>query len=292
MVRAARASVVVAFILIVIKGWAYSQSGAVSLMGSLLDSVMDILASVVTLVAVSFAVTPADAEHRFGHGKAEAIAGLLQGVVIFMSALLLLVQAARKIIDPPDIKNPDLGIEVIGASIVLTLMLVGYQRYVVRRTNSVAIKADSLHYAGDLLLNVGVIAALILGGYMQWRYADPVFGFLIALYLIYNVARIAKTSINMLMDHEMEGEDRGAIVSLIQAHGQVKGVHDMKTRISGANSFIQFHLELDSDISLREAHIICDEVELSIQQAFPKAEVLIHADPEDVHETVEFKEKS
>lgn len=290
MVRAARASVVVAFILIVIKGWAYAESGSVSLMGSLLDSVMDILASVVTLVAVSFAVTPADEEHRFGHGKAEAIAGLLQGVIIFMSALLLLGEAGRKVINPVELKNPDLGIGAIIVSILLTLMLVGYQRYVIRRTKSVAIQADSLHYTGDLLLNMGVVAALILGGYMKWRYADPLFGFLIALYLIYNVVRISKSSINMLMDHEMERGDRLVILSLIQAHRQVKGVHDMKTRISGVNSFIQFHLELDSRISLREAHRISDEVELSIQKSFPLAEVLIHADPEDVDENVEFKE--
>lgn len=291
MVRAAGASVLVAFILIVIKGWVYSQSGAVSLMGSLLDSVMDSLASVVTLIAVSFAVTPADEEHRFGHGKAEAIAGLLQGVVIFMSSILLLVVAGRKFLNPVDITDPDLGIGAIIVSVLLTLLLVGYQRYVIRRTDSIAIQADSLHYTGDILLNMGVIVALILGGYLQWRYADPIFGVLIAFYLIYNVVQIAKTSINMLMDHEMDPEQRLAILSLIEGHPQVKGVHDMKTRISGANSFIQFHLELDSRISLRAAHTISDEVEMSIQHAFPKAEVLIHADPEDVDENIEFKEK-
>lgn len=290
MVRAANAAVAVAFTLILLKTWAYHVSGAVSMLGSLMDSLMDILASLINLVAIRFAVTPADDDHRFGHGKAEAIAGLVQAMVIFLSALFLTVEAGSRLINPEPVTEADQGITVLLISIVLTVMLVAYQRYVIRKTGSVAISADHVHYSGDILMNFGVILALILSEYMGYYYADPIIGLLVAGYLIYNVRQIAQNSIDMLMDREMDEADKTKIVSLIRAHAHVRGIHDMKTRKSGLNIFIQFHLELDGDITLSEAHHISDDVEAEIMAEYPEAEVLIHADPEGHIENISFKE--
>ncbi|WP_321389179.1 cation diffusion facilitator family transporter [Emcibacter sp.] len=291
MVRAAAASLFVAVCLILIKSWAWYLSGSVALLGSLIDSFMDMLASAMNFMAVRFAITPADDEHRFGHGKAEAIAGLMQAMVITLSALLLLVEAVKHLITPQPVQQTTIGMAVIIVSILLTLALVSYQKYVVRKTSSVAISADSLHYAGDLLLNLAVLAALVLGGYLGWYLADPLFGLGIGIYLLYNVYLIAKSSINMLMDREMEDEERDRIIEIVRAHPEVKGLHDMKTRRAGLDSFIQFHIELESDISLRRAHRISHEVEHELHKAFPDAELIIHMDPEEVvaSENVQFE---
>ena len=290
MVRAANAAVAVAFTLILIKSWAYNVSGSVSMLGSLLDSLMDILASLINLVAVRFAVTPADDDHRFGHGKAEAIAGLVQAMVIFLSALFLMVQAGKKLINPEPVMEAEKGIVVLIIAIVLTVALVAYQRYVIRKTGSVAISADHLHYSGDILMNFGVILALFLSGYMQFYLADPIIGILVGGYLLYNVRQIGRNSIDMLMDREMDEADKVKILEIIKSHSKVRGVHDMKTRKSGLNIFIQFHLELDGDITLSEAHHISDDVEENVIAAYPEAEVLIHADPEGYVEEVSFAE--
>jgi len=290
MMRAANAAVAVAFTLILIKSWAYNSSGAVSMLGSLLDSVMDILASLVNLVAIRFAVVPADDDHRFGHGKAEAIAGLVQAMVVSLSALFLMVEAVKKLMNPEPIVKVDESIVIIIIAIILTVALVGYQRYVIRKTGSIAIAADNLHYSGDILMNFGVLTALFLGGYMQLYYADPIIGVMVAFYLVYNVKQIAYNSIDMLMDREMDDRDKAKIIDIIKTHPEVHGVHDMKTRKSGFNLFIQFHMEMDGAISLSEAHRICDDVEAEIMAEFKEAEVLIHADPEDHEEVVSFKE--
>ncbi|MCK5426043.1 MAG: cation diffusion facilitator family transporter [Emcibacter sp.] len=290
MVRAANAAVAVAFTLILIKSWAYNVSGSVSMLGSLLDSLMDILASLINLVAVRFAVTPADDDHRFGHGKAEAIAGLVQAMVIFLSALFLMVQAGKKLINPEPVMEAEKGIVVLIIAIVLTVALVAYQRYVIRKTGSVAISADHLHYSGDILMNFGVILALFLSGYMQFYLADPIIGILVGGYLLYNVRQIGRNSIDMLMDREMDEADKVKILEIIKSHSKVRGVHDMKTRKSGLNIFIQFHLELDGKITLNEAHHISDDVEDAVIAVYPEAEVLIHADPEGYVEDISFTE--
>ncbi len=290
MVRAANAAVAVAFTLILMKTWAYSVSGAVSMLGSLMDSLMDILASLINLVAVRFSVTPADDDHRFGHGKAEAIAGLVQAMVIFLSALFIIFEAGRKLLNPLPVMEAEKGIVVLVISIMLTVLLVAYQRYVIRKTGSVAISADHLHYSGDILMNFGVIIALILSGYMQVYFADPVIGILVAGYLLYNVRQIGRNSIDMLMDREMDDSDKVKILAIVRKHPEVSGVHDMKTRKSGLNIFIQFHLELDGKITLNEAHHISDDVEDAVIAVYPEAEVLIHADPEGYVEDISFTE--
>ncbi len=279
--RATTASVTVATILIGLKTWGYMQSGSVALFATLLDSVMDTLSSIIIFAAVRFSMVPANEDFRFGHGKAEAIAGLLQAFVIGLTSFILFYEVVDKIINPKIIDNAALGIGVIVASMALTLLLVIYQKYVTKQTGSIAIQADGMHYTGDILLNFGVGVSLLLGGYFNMVYADPLFGAIAGFYLLYSAYQIFLESASVLMDKEMSEEERDKIQEIIYSHPQVVGIHELRTRRSGLNIFIQFHMELEEHISLKQAHIISDQVENKIITTYHNAEVLIHADPYD-----------
>lgn len=281
---AAIASVSVAAILIAAKAGAWLATGAVSLLSTLMDSLLDLAASVVNLIAVHHAAQPADREHRFGHGKAEPLAGLAQAAFIAGSAAFLLFQAGERLIRPAAITNSDVGVGVMVVSIVLTFGLVLFQRSVVRRTSSVAIRSDSLHYQTDLLINLGVIVALFLSGRFGWPAADPLIAIGIAGYIIFSVVEILKHSLAMLMDHELPDAERERIRAIARAHPGVVAVHDLRTRSSGTQAFIQFHLEMEGAITLLAAHAIAEAVMADVQAAFPHAEVLIHEDPAGIDE--------
>lgn len=278
------ASVSVALCLIAIKTGAWLITDSVALLSSLIDSLLDVFASVVTLVAVRHAQVPADREHRFGHGKAEAIAALAQSAFVIGSAVLLLFEVGGRLLHPRTIERPEVGIVVILVSIGLTLSLVIFQRWVVSRTGSIAITADSLHYRGDLLMNAAVIAALVLSAWGGWALADPVFGALIAGYLAFNAWRIIRKALDMLMDRELPESDRVRIYDIASSHADTHRAHDLKTRRSGNTVFIQFHLEMDQDMPLIRAHKIADEVEAMIRKDFPDSEIIIHQDPEGIEE--------
>lgn len=282
--RATYASVVTAAALIVAKLAAYLATGSVSLLSTLLDSLLDAAASLVNLVAVRAALTPADREHRFGHGKAEPLGALAQAAFITGSAIFLVFEAGTRLVNPQPLENSAVGIAVMLFSIVATLLLVGYQRRVIRLTNSVAIKADSLHYVGDLMVNGSVIVALLLVSQFGWWLADPLFGIGIALYILYMAWQIARGALDMLMDRELPDEDRKRIRAIAMAHPEVQSLHDLKTRGAGPATFIQLHLEMDGRMSLYEAHAVADAVEAEIRAAFPGAEVIIHQDPVGVAE--------
>ncbi len=275
----ALASVIVALTLIAAKGAAWWLSGSVSLLGSLADSSLDFLASMVNLFAIFIALQPADKEHRFGHGKAEAIAGLFQTSIIFASSGFLIYQSILRILNPVPIEAGAFGIGVSILAIIMTLGLVTFQKRVIAKTRSVAITADRLHYVGDLLLNLGVIAALLLSTMAGIPAADGFFGLGIALYIGWNAYQIAVESINMLMDKEFPPEEREKIFNIVLESPDVKGLHDLKTRRSGLASFIQFHIELDPDLNLFQAHHIADEVEATLGEEFPNSEIIIHTDP-------------
>lgn len=281
---AAIASVTVATTLIAGKAGAWLATGAVSLLSSLMDSLLDLAASLVNLVAVRHAARPADRYHRFGHGKAEPLAGLAQAAFVAGSAAFLLIQAGERLIRPTEIANSDVGIAVMSVSIVLTLGLVLFQRHVVRQTASVAIRSDSLHYQTDLLINLGVIVALVLSGRLGWWAADPIIAIGIAGYILFGVVEILRNSLAMLMDRELPAAERDRIRAIASAHPDVIAVHDLRTRSSGTQTFIQFHLEMDGALSLLEAHTIADSVMADVQAAFPNAEVLIHEDPAGIEE--------
>jgi ferrous-iron efflux pump FieF len=282
--RATYASMTVAVTLIAVKVFAWTATGSVSLLSSLLDSMLDALASVVSFLAVRHALEPADHEHRFGHGKAEALAGLAQAAFITGSAVVLIIEAGDRLIHPQPVANSTIGYAVMGFSIVATLALVAFQKFVIRRTASVAIKADSAHYTMDLLVNVGVIVSLFLSTSMGLGFADPLIALAIAAYILHGAWEIGAESYDMLMDRELPDDDRTTIRGICLAHPEVHGVHDIRTRQSGPQVFIQLHLELDGEMKLNDVHEISEAVMVEIMDAFPNAEVIIHEDPEGVDE--------
>ncbi|HJY50769.1 MAG TPA: cation diffusion facilitator family transporter [Stellaceae bacterium] len=278
------ASVAVAAVLIAVKFAAWLETGSVALLSSLVDSLLDAVASLVNLVAVRHAMSPADREHRFGHGKAEPLAVLGQSAFITGSAMLLLAEAVRRLIWPVPVENPPAGIAVMIFSIAVTIALVLYQRHVVRRTGSIAITADELHYRSDLVLNTSVIAALLLGSVLDFPLLDPLFGAAIGIWIVYSAVRLARLSLFQLMDHELPDEEREKIRAIAQSHPDVAAAHDLRTRVAGPTAFIQIHIEMDGGLSLIRAHEISDEVEAELRAAYPHAEVMIHQDPEGIEE--------
>jgi ferrous-iron efflux pump FieF len=281
---AGMASVGAAILLIAIKFVAFLQTGSVSLLSTLFDSALDAGASIVNLIAVRHALMPADAEHRFGHGKAEPLAGLVQVAFILGSSILLLTEVIDHFMSPQPVTAPELGIAVMAVSMLVTLSLVLLQRYVVRKTGSMAIKADSAHYGSDFLVNASVIAALVLSAQFGWWWIDPAIGLAIALFIAWAAVQIGREALDMLMDREMDDAERTRIKDIVRGHTQVLDLHDLRTRIAGRDRFIQFHLELDGALSLTEAHRISDAVETDVRAAFPDAEVIIHEDPAGVVE--------
>ena len=282
--RATYASVATAAVLIGAKLFAFLATGSVSLLSTLLDSLLDAAASLVNLVAVRQALVPADREHRFGHGKAEPLASLGQAAFIAGSAVLLLIEALQHALRPVPISNTGIGIAVMVVAIIVTVALVLYQQSVVRRTRSLAVSADELHYRADLVLNGSVVVSLVASSILGWVYIDPLFGAAIALWILWGAWRVANKAIVQLMDRELPDEERARIRAIALEHPEVRAVHDLRTRAAGPTAFIQIHLEMDGGLTLSEAHRISDTVEAQLLAAFPRAEVMIHQDPEGIEE--------
>jgi ferrous-iron efflux pump FieF len=242
---------------------------------------LDAFASIINLFAVKHALTPADKEHRFGHGKAEALAGLSQSLFIAGSALFLLIEVGSNIINPVEIKYPITSMIVVAVTIVVTLLLVCFQQYVIKKTQSVAITADAMHYKSDLLMNSAVILALWLST-MGLSIFDPIIGGIIACYILYSAWNILQISMDQLMDKELPDEVRDNIKKIVCTHPKALGLHDLRTRHSGTMTFIQFHLEIEDELTLFEAHNVSDEVEAALEETYPKSEIIIHIDPKSV----------
>jgi ferrous-iron efflux pump FieF len=286
--RATYASLATAFVLIAAKFLAWTGTGSVALLSSLVDSLVDAAASLVTFVAVRQAVIPPDREHRFGHGKAEPLAALGQAAFLLGSALFVLAEAARRLIFPEPIENTGIGVAVMLFSLVVTIILVAYQRHVVKRTGSLAINADALHYSSDILMNVSVIATLLTQSALGVPIIDPLFGGAVGIYIIYGAAKIARLALTQLMDRELPDAERARVRKIAESHPEVTAVHDIRTRGAGPTAFIQLHIEMDGAMSLLRAHEISDAVELRLRAAFPHAEIIIHADPAGIEEYVAF----
>lgn len=274
------ASVVTAVFLIVAKLAAWLVTGSVSLLASLVDSVMDSLASLINLFAIRYSLQPADDDHRFGHGKAEPLAGLVQAAFIAGSAVFLIFHAIDRLRYGQQLEQVGIGIGVMVLAIVLTVVLLAIQHYVIRRTGSTAIRADSLHYLTDLLTNVSILFALYLST-QGWTWADPVFAIGVAVYIFYSAFQIGHEAFQQLMDRELPEEILKKIRATAMAPPEVTGIHEMRTRQAGQTRFVQLHLELDEEMSLKQAHAIADEVEEHIMDFLPDAEVIIHQDPVD-----------
>jgi ferrous-iron efflux pump FieF len=285
MKAASYASVGVAAVLIAIKAGAYVATDSAAMMASLVDSLLDIVASLVNLFALRHALEPADSEHRFGHGKAEALAGLAQSAAIAGSSVFLLLEASERLLHPHVVQAGEIGIGVSLVAIVLTYALVIFQRHVAARTGSIVVSADSLHYVGDLLSNGAAALAILLSVAFGIVHADGVFCGLIGLYILGGSWSIFRKSFDMLMDHELPEAERRRIGAVVLGHPEVKSFHDLRTRRAGTQIFIQIHVDLDPGMTLTRAHEISDEVEARLCAAFPGAEVLIHQDPAGLPET-------
>jgi len=282
---ASYAALAVAAILITVKFAAWILTDSVAVLSSLIDSGLDAAASLVNLIAIRHSLQPADREHRFGHGKAEALAGLGQAAFVGGSALFLVLEALPRLRAPQPVQEGAIGIAVMLFSIVLTLALVLFQRHVIRRSNSLAVGADSLHYQSDLLVNVAVIGAIGLAQFADLPIADPILALAIAGYVLWSAWQILRGAYDTLMDRELPDDQRRRIREIVMAHPEVRDMHDLRTRRSGTDAFIQFHIELPAGISLQGAHEVSDTIERDLHDAFPEAEVLIHQDPEGVTET-------
>jgi ferrous-iron efflux pump FieF len=280
--RAAFAAVAVSAVLVILKASAYIVTGSVAMMASLADSALDLFASSINLFAIREALTPADREHRFGHGKAEPLAGLAQGAFIAGSATFLTVESIGRIVSPRIVNHARVGLAVMIFSIAAVLCLVLYQRLAVRKTGSIAIRADRLHYLGDLLTNIGVAVGILLSARFGILIADPVVGLGVAAVLAASAWSVFRQSYDQLMDRELPDEDRDRIKAIVRKHTDVRNLHDLRTRAAGISRFIQLHIELDPAISLTRAHEVSDEVEQELLAAFPDAQVIIHQDPAGV----------
>ena len=274
------ASVLTAGFLIVAKLVAWSITGSVSLLASLVDSVMDSIASLINLFAIRYSLQPPDEQHRFGHGKAEPLAGLAQAAFIAGSAIFLVFHAIDRLRYDHPLEQVGIGIGVMVLAIVMTVGLLAIQRYVIKKTDSTAIRADSLHYLTDLLTNLSVLLALYLST-LGWTWADPVFAIAVAIYIFYSAFHIGHDAFQQLMDRELPEEILQQIQATAMSHPEVTGTHEMRTRQAGHTRFVQLHLELQEDMPLKQAHAIADQVEAEILEFLPGAEVLIHQDPTD-----------
>lgn len=272
------ASVFTALLLIAAKAVAWLLTGSVSMLASLVDSVMDSLASLINFFAIRYSLVPPDEEHRFGHGKAEALAGLGQAIFIAGSSLFLIQQSITKLLDPQPIEQNLVGVVVMVFAIVITFGLLLIQKYVVRETGSTAIEADSLHYVSDLAVNAGIILVLLVSQY-GFLWLDGTVGLGIALFILYSAWSIATESVQLLLDREIPGDVREVIAAAVAEHPHALGFHDLRTRQSGRTQFIQLHVDMDQNLSLREAHDLAERIEENIRQSYPSADVIIHQDP-------------
>lgn len=277
---AAFASISVAVLLVSLKAWAAMSTGSAAMLGSLADTALDLAASLATLAGVSIAAQPDDANHRFGHSKAEAIAAMFQVVLISISALGLAFHSIDQLLAGRGTDSAAEGIGVSVIAMVATLGLLAWQRHVLRQTNSLAIRTDHMHYQSDLLLNLAVIVALVLDQYGAIVGADALFGIAIAIWLGWGAWRASQRAVDELMDKEWPEERKARFLEVAARHPDLRGVHDLRTRTAGHRDFVQFHVWVDPNMTVQEAHRVMDEVEAKLHAEFPEVEIIIHPDPE------------
>ena len=285
LIRAASiASLFVSSTLIVIKYYGWAETDSISLLGSLADSLMDFLASIFVFIAISFSLLPADEKHRFGYGKSEGLVVFIQSLLIGVSGLYVFSEAIQRFIHPIKINQPSVAVWIIIVSIVLSIALVLFQKYVVKISKSKAIESDQYHYLTDLYINISVLISILISGWTAYLFVDSLIGLIIALFVIYSAINLLKKSFKILLDQELPSSDREQIKSIALTHPEVLGFHDLRTRDAGRNYVIQFHLELDPQMSLLHSHEIIEEVMEKVIDAFPDAEIIVHSDPLGVDE--------
>lgn len=270
-----------ACLLLAAKTYAWWSTESIAMLSSLTDSLFDVLSSLVNYIAIRYALKPADEDHRFGHTSIEDIAGLAQAAFICASMLIIMLQALERLYNPHPITETGIGMIVSAAGIVVTIGLVGFQTMVQKRTGSLIVESDRMHYAGDILFNVGVLIAFAISRQFGWVWADPAMALLIAVVVLWSSRNIAFRAFNNLMNREMPDEDKIKILGIVGSIAEIHGHHNLKTRYSGTKAFIQMHAEIDANLSFRAAHDIIDRLEKALGAAFPGAEVIIHPDPRE-----------
>lgn len=281
--RATYASVVIASLLLTAKLFAWWKTDSLAMLSSFTDSVFDVLMSLVNLFAVRYALKPADDDHRYGHTSIEDIAGLAQCAFIFAAMAMIILQSIERLANPHILlSNPQLGISVSLLGMILTTMLVLFQTYVTRRTKSLVIAADRLHYVGDILFNLGVLAAFVLSSYFGLIWADAAIAMAIAFIVLWGNRSIGIRAFNNLMDREMPDDEKAAIETMVAAIPEIRGHHNLKTRYSGTKAFVQLHVEVDANLNFRDAHTIIDRLEKAIMARFEGADVIVHPDPVEI----------
>ena len=281
---ASYASLTFAVVMLAVKAAAWLLTGSVALLTSLVDAAVDLLASTATMIGVRYAQQPPDREHRFGHGKAEALTALLQAVFLAGAAVALVGEAIRRLVSPRPLTELEIGLAMVAISLTAVSALVCFQGYVVRRTESHAIAADRTHYSSDILVSLGVLAALGVTKLAGFDAADLLFGAAIALYMLWNANRTARNAAAVLLDRELPDEDRQRIKEAVLAQKGAHGLHDLRTRHAGDRRCAEFRLEVDSDLTVAHAHRIAGAVERAIRAALPDAEVIIHQEPAGIHD--------
>jgi ferrous-iron efflux pump FieF len=279
--RVARLSVGAALLLVVLKGGAYLASGSVAMLSSLADSGLDVLASIFTLLAVRYAAAPPDAEHRFGHGKAEAFAGLIQGVFVAISATLVVVEAMHRLANPHAARATALALGVMIVSMAITGALVWVQSRAIKQTGSLATAGDRAHYFTDFAANGAVILGLIGSGLLGLTWADPAASLVVTLYLFFSAYTIWRGAADHLMDRELSDSERDAIIAIVLQEPGILGVHALRTRAAGAGVHIELHADVHAELTVREAHVILVGAEARLHAVYPGADVIIHADPHE-----------
>lgn len=282
--RASVASISLAGVLSLLKLGAAFYSGSLAVLSSMIDSLSDILASAITFVAIKFSAKPASEMHRYGYGKAEAVSALFQAAFIAGSGLFVMYDAVARLLQPRALEQTGLAIAIMVISLVSTLVLISYQKYVARVTESQAINADSEHYVVDILTNSSIILSLTVVKIFDIDWFDTLTAFAIAVYLLVNAYQLACEAINLLLDHELDEDIRDNIKKIVTANPNVKGMHDLRTRSLGNEYMFELHLELDGNQTLYRAHEISDAVEQALIKAYPNAQVIIHQDPEGIKE--------
>ena len=273
------ASLLVASTLIVLKYYGWVTTTSVSLLGSLADSLIDFLASVFVFVAISYSILPADAKHRFGYGKSEGLAAFVQSLFIGISGIYVCFEAIKRLLNPSQINQPSIAIWIILVSIALTLALVMYQKYVVKKSKSIAIESDQYHYLTDTYINLSVLFSIAITGWTRFVFTDALVGLLISGIILYTSVTLLKKSFKILLEQEIQSDDRDRIREIALDHPKVLGFHDLRTRDTGRKYIIQFHLELDPNMSLLDSHEITDEVTDNVLKLYPDSELIIHTDP-------------
>lgn len=279
MKAASVASVVTAVTLIILKLVTFLLTGSMAILSSLFDSIQDSMTSAINFFAVKHASEPADKEHRFGHGKAQALGAMTQGFIIAAASVFLLKESIYRLLDPQEINEIGLGLGITIFAIIATFVLITFQKFVIKKTNSLSIRADMAHYTGDIMMNVGVIISMVMAYYLKWTFVDSLFGVIVSFYLFTVVYQILRESITVLMDSELSDSFRKKVKNQVLAFPEVKEIYQLKTRQSGNNFFVQFCVALDKNLTLEQAHNIIDKIEAALTHKEPDIQIIIHPEP-------------